>query len=87
MLKNPPPVCPILLLLKSFCPYRACGAYTRNLFHYIFMRMYAHPRCLCQRTHKCYNVSFRIWVIKVFISVKMKLKNKLFCEKIWWNEK
>ena len=25
-----------------------------------------------------YNVSFRIWVIKVFISVKIRLKNKLF---------
>ena len=44
--KNPPPVCPILLLFKSFYPYRACGAFTRNLFHYIFMRMYAHL-CAC----------------------------------------
>lgn len=43
--------------------------------------------CLCQRTHKYYNVSFRIWVIKIFISVKMRLKNKLFSEKIWWNGK
>ena len=45
------------------------------------------PVCLCQRTHKYYNVSFRIWVIKVFISVKMRLKNELFSEKIWWNGK
>lgn len=45
------------------------------------------PVCLCQRTHKYYNVSFRIWVIKVFISVKKRLKNKLFSEKIWWNGK
>ena len=43
--------------------------------------------CPCQRTQKYYNVSFRIWVIKVFISVKMRLKNKLFSEKIWWNGK
>lgn len=43
--------------------------------------------CPCQRTQKYYNVSFRIWVIKVFISVKIRLKNKLFSEKIWWNGK
>lgn len=43
--------------------------------------------CPCWRTHKYYNVSFRIWVIKVFISVKIRLKNKLFSEKIWWNGK
>ena len=40
--------------------------------------MYAHL-CACASTRtNINNVSFRIWVIKVFISVKMRLKNKLF---------
>lgn len=43
--------------------------------------------CPCRRTHKYYNVSFWIWIDEVFISVKMRLKNKLFSEKIWWNGK
>ena len=87
MMKNPPPPSVrFFYFFESFCHYRACGAYTRNLFHYIYAYVCA-PVCLCQRTHKYYNVSFRFWVIKVFISVKMKLKNKLFSEKIWWNGK
>ena len=43
--------------------------------------------CPCRRTHKYYNVSFWIWIDEVFISIKMRLKNKLFSEKIWWNGK
>ena len=46
MSKIPPPSVRFFYFLESFCPYRACGAYMRNLFHYIFMRMYAHL-CAC----------------------------------------
>lgn len=47
MSKIPPPrLSDSFTFFKSFCPYRVCGAYTRNLFHYIFMRMYARL-CAC----------------------------------------
>ena len=80
------------LIPMSWDQYYICKYY---ILHYPPPRsepnlIYAYvctPVCLCQRTHKYYNVSFWIWIDEVFISVKMRLKNKLFSEKIWWNGK
>lgn len=72
----------ITFVSTIFCTIRPLVQNLNLIYAYVCT-----PVCLCQRTHKYYNVSFRIWVIKVFISVKMRLKNKLFSEKIWWNGK
>lgn len=84
MMKNPPP-----RLSDSFTFLNAFAItgrveLIRETYFIIYYAYVCTPVCLCQRTHKYYNVSFRIWVIKVFISVKMRLNNKLFSEKIWW---
>ena len=46
MLKIPPPVCPFLLLfriiLDCFVVFDSLCFHRIDLFHYIFMRMYAH---------------------------------------------
>lgn len=72
----------ITFVSTIFCTIRPLVQNLNLIYAYVCI-----PVFLCQRTHKYYNVSFRIWVIKVFISVKMRLKNKLFSEKIWWNGK
>lgn len=72
----------ITFVSTIFCTIRPLVQNLNLIYAYVCT-----PVCLCQRTHKYYNVSFRIWVIKVFTSVKMRLKNKLFSEKIWWNGK
>lgn len=90
----PPRLSDSFTFLKAFaligCVELTCETYFIIIYAYVCTIIYAYvctPVCLCQRTHKYYNVSFRIWVIKIFISVKMRLKNKLFSEKIWWNGK
>ena len=72
----------ITFVSTIFCTIRPL---VQNL--YLIYAYVCTPVCLCQRTHKYYNVSFWIWIDEVFISVKMRLKNKLFSEKIWWNGK
>ena len=88
MPKIPPPprLSDSFTFLKAFaligCVELTCETYFIIIYAYVCT-----PVCLCQRTHIYYNVSFRIWVIKIFISVKSELKSQLFCEKIWWNGK
>ena len=72
----------ITFVSTIFCTIRPLVQNLNLIYAYVCI-----PVFLCQRTHKYYNVSFRIWVIKVFISVKMRLKNKLFPWNIWWNGK
>ena len=86
MPKNPPPSVRFFYFLKAFALIGRVELSRETFSLYIYAYVCT-PVCLCQRAHIYYNVSFRIWVIKVFISVKMRLKNKLFSEKIWWNGK
>mgnify|MGYP003445165286 CR=1 FL=1 len=78
MPKNPPPrLSDSFTFLKLLSRFGVLRRYAQLISFYIYSYVCT-PVCLCQRTHKYNNVSFRIWVIKVFISVKMRLKNKLF---------
>lgn len=63
----------ITFVSTIFCTIRPLVQNLNLIYAYVCT-----PVCLCQRTHKYYNVSFRIWVIKVFISVKMRLKTNFF---------